>query len=479
MTNPLFKFTSPYADKKKSRHIPVILLKTDHFPAWLKKQKPHVKTICEQTGFKANAERILVVRDSRGGIESIVAGIRNPCSVYDTGAVVTGIRQFMTKDLIKSATFYFTGELLKRTELEYAYTGWGFGGYQFTAYKNGAETPLLLWAKGLDKSRILTTVESIYFLRNLINAPANAMGPDELEEAARFIAKKNKAAVKTTTDRELLHKNFPLIHAVGDGSDRRPRLIDIEWGNPKHPLLTLVGKGVAFDTGGLNLKPTPAMALMKKDMGGAAHVLALGNLIMKLNVPVRLRILIAAVENSVSGRSFRPGDILKSRKGLTVENTNTDAEGRLILADALTYACEKKTDLIIDFATLTGSARAGLGPEIPPVFTNDDTLAEKLKKISFAIDDPVWPMPLWQPYRKLIESPVADLVNSTSIPGDLIFSALFLQQFLSGNPHWLHLDIYAWEHTGRSGRPRGGADTGLRAVLALIEDRYAKKTKKR
>ena len=220
------------------------------------------------------------------------------------------------------------------------------------------------------------------------------------------------------------------------------------------------------------------MALMKKDMGGAAHALALGRLIMVLKLPVRLRILIPAVENAIGGNAFRPGDILQSRKGLTVENTNTDAEGRLILADALTYACEEKTDLIVDFATLTGSARAGLGPDIPPVFSTNDSLAEKLKSLSFKIGDLVWPMPLWRPYKKIIESPVANLLNSASVPGDLIFSALFLEQFLTGNPDWLHLDIYAWEHSGRPGRPRGGADTGLRAVLALMEDRYANNQRK-
>ena len=468
-----FKFTTPFTDKKKKHNIPVVLLKAGNFETWLKKQKPHVKMLCEQTGFKGQPERAMIVRNAKGELESVVVAIRTPCSAYDTGGAVNAIRAALVKKYIHNATFYFTGENIKGVELENAHIGWGFACYQFDTYKPKiTENPQLVWSKGVDKKRVQTTIESVHFLRDLVNAPANDMGPDEIESAARQIAGRAKATVKTIKDKELLKKNFPMIFTVGDGSDRRPRLIEINWGNPKHKKVTLVGKGVAFDTGGLNLKPTSAMALMKKDMGGAAHVLALGHMIMTLKLPVRLRILVAAVENSVSGRAFRPGDILRSRKGLTIENTNTDAEGRLILADALTYACEDKPDLIIDFATLTGSARAGLGPDIPAVFTNNEALGEKLKRLSFIADDPVWPMPLWRPYKKLMDSPVADMVNSTSVPGDLVYSALFLEQFLTGGPDWLHLDVYAWEHTGRTGRPRGGADTGMRAVYNLLEEKY-------
>ncbi len=474
-TASLLKFSSPFTDKKAKNHLPVVLVKSGNFPAWLKKQKPHVKKICAQTGFIGQSDKAVIIRDSRGALESIVVGIKTPCGVYDSAPAIGALRAALTKDLIQSSTFYFSGEPLKGIELENAHTGWGLACYAFDTFKPTGQGANLVWSKGVNKKRVLATVESTHLLRHLVNAPANIMGPDEIESAARFVAGKHKATVKTITDQELVKKNFPLVFAVGDGSDRRPRVIDIGWGNPNNPKVTLVGKGVAFDTGGLNLKPTSAMTLMKKDMGGAAHVLGLGNMIMALELPIRLRILIAAVENSVSGRSFRPGDIFKSRKGITIENTNTDAEGRLILADALTYACEDKPELIIDFATLTGSARAGLGPDIPPVFTNVDSLGESLKKLSFSIDDPVWPMPLWTPYKKLMDSPVADMVNSTNVPGDLIFSAVFLQQFLTGTPDWLHLDVYAWEQTGRPGRPRGGADTGMRAVFALLEQRYKKK----
>lgn len=475
-----FGFASPYRDTPRKAHVPVIFVRTKKFSAWLKKQPRHVKNLCLESGFSAQPDKVLTVRDAQGRIESLILGAGDICSVYSSAHAVAAIRNQLSKDFIAAGSFYFEAKDLTTDELFNAHVGWALGCYDFTNYKKGPPAqPALVWSKGVDKKKVFSLAESIFLLRDMVNTPANDMGPDELELAARHVAKKPKAQVKIIRDAELLDKNFPLIHAVGHGSDRRPRLIEMTWGDAKNPRLTLVGKGVCFDTGGLNIKPGPSMALMKKDMGGAAHVLTLGKLIMELKLPVRLRILIPAVENSVSGRAFRPGDIFSSRKGITVENTNTDAEGRLILADALTYACEDKPDMIVDFATLTGSARVALGPDIPPVFSNNDSITEALRKISWEIDDPVWPMPLWQPYRKLIESPVADLLNSSSVPGDLIYSALFLQQFLTGKPDWLHLDVYAWEHTGKPGRPRGGADTALRAVLGLIEQRYDKKAKRR
>lgn len=476
MVAELLKFVPPFLEKKRKHHIPVILLKADKFKSWISKQDSSVKHLCEQTGFKAQPERVIITRDKKGEIEAVIAGMGETNALYNVGTVVTTIRQALSKDFLGTCSFYFDGEPLKSEQLENAHIGWALACYKFSTRKNdSADQPALLWSPRTNKKRVLAFSESIVLLRNIINAPANAMGPEELEATARHVAKRGKAQIIVIQDNNKLLRDFPLVHAVGDGSDRRPRLIDIKWGDTKNPKITLVGKGVCFDTGGLNIKPTSAMALMKKDMGGAAHVLALATLVMALKLPVRLRVLIPAVENAISGRAFRPGDIFKSRKGLTVENTNTDAEGRLILADALTYACEEKTDLIIDFATLTGSARAGLGPDIPPVFSNNEKILEDLKKASSAVADPLWPMPLWQPYKKLIESPVADLVNSVGIPGDLIFSALFLEQFLTGSPDWVHLDIYAWEHTGKPGRPKGGADTGLRAVLRYLEDSYAHK----
>jgi leucyl aminopeptidase len=315
-------------------------------------------------------------------------------------------------------------------------------------------------------------VESVNGLRDLVNTPANDMGPEEIEAAVKVLAKEHEASVKVIKDQKILEKDFPLIFTVGKASPRLPRLIDMSWGNAKHPKVTLVGKGVAFDTGGLDLKPSAYMALMKKDMGGAAHVIALAKLIMDHKLPVRLRLLIPAVENSVAGEAFRPGDIIKSRKGPFVENTNTDAEGRLILADALTYASEGKPELIIDFATLTGSARAGLGPDIPAMFSNNDTIAGRLQALSEETEDPVWRMPLWQPYRAHIENATGDLLNSAGIPGDGIYSALFLETFVDEKTDWVHLDCFSWEQTGRAGRPKGAADTGLRTVFAYLQGRY-------
>lgn len=479
MTNKLFKFTSPFLDKKRARHIPVIPVWTENFSAWVKKQSPYIRGVCKDSGFQGQSGRALVARNAAGDADKVIIGIKKSCAVYDIAPAVAALQQALAKDAIKTCSFYLSDESLSHEERENASVGWGFACYSFNAYKSNAQDyPALVWPRGVDKKRVLSMVENVHFLRNLINAPSNVMGPDELEAEARHVARRHKADMEVIRDKKL-QTGFPLIHVVGQGSDRRPRLIDITWGDRKNPLVTLVGKGVCFDTGGLNIKPTSSMALMKKDMGGAAHALTLGNLIMDLNLPVRLRILIPAVENSISGSAFRPGDIMKSRKGLTVENTNTDAEGRLILADTLTYACEEKPDLLLDFATLTGSARAALGPDIPPLFSNTDKVAVKLKEISFDVEDPVWPMPLWPAYKKIIESPVADLLNSSGVPGDLVYSAMFLQQFLSGTPDWVHLDIYAWEHSGRPGRPRGGADTGLRAALAFMEDRYGKDKRKR
>ncbi|HOO82557.1 MAG TPA: leucyl aminopeptidase family protein, partial [Alphaproteobacteria bacterium] len=258
----------------------------------------------------------------------------------------------------------------------------------------------------------------------------------------------------------------------GKASPRAPRLIEMVWGNAKHPKVTLVGKGVAFDTGGLDIKPSSSMALMKKDMGGAAHVIGLAKLIMDHGLPVRLRVLIPAVENVVGGAAYRPSDIIKSRKGVFVENTNTDAEGRLILADALAYACEDKPELVVDYATLTGSARAGLGPDIPAMFSNNEEVAQDIQKLAKKTEDPVWNMPLWQPYRKYLDSSNADIINSTGQAGDGIYSALFLETFVEKDTDWVHLDCFSWEMSGRPGRPKGAADTGLRTVFAYLQGRF-------
>ena len=301
------------------------------------------------------------------------------------------------------------------------------------------------------------------------------MGPEELAAAAKTIATAKQATIKIIEDKQLLTQNFPLVYGVGDSSLRRPRVIDITWGKATDPKVTLVGKGVCFDTGGLDIKPSAGMLNMKKDMGGAAMVLAVLWLVTSLKLPIRLRVIIPAVENSVSPQAFRPMDILPSRKGLSVEIGNTDAEGRLILADCLTWACEEKPDLLIDFATLTGHIRTALGMDIPAIFSNNDGIAQQLQGIAMSTEDPMWQMPLYQPYKPDIMSPVADINNAGNNQAGGITAALFLESFIDKTTNWIHLDLSAWEIAGRPGRPRGGTDMGVRAVLELLEQRYKKR----
>jgi leucyl aminopeptidase len=315
--------------------------------------------------------------------------------------------------------------------------------------------------------------EAASLARDLINTPSNDMGPEELAAAAGQLAARFGASFKTIVGDELIQQNFPLIHAVGMASTRAPRLIDMSWGDLDHPKVTLVGKGVCFDTGGLDLKPSSGMLIMKKDMGGAANVLALAQMVMDAKLNVRLRVLIPAVENAVAGNAFRPLDIFKSRKGLNVEIGNTDAEGRLVLADALAFACEEKPDLLVDLGTLTGAARVALGPDLPPFYTNDETLAQDVARFATGEQDPLWRMPLWPAYDSWLDSKVADINNAPSggFAGS-ITCALFLQRFVSDAQSWLHVDIYGWTPSAKPARPEGGECQAARAIYKLLSERY-------
>jgi leucyl aminopeptidase len=308
--------------------------------------------------------------------------------------------------------------------------------------------------------------------RDLINTPANDLGPDGIEAAARHLADRHGASFSSIVGDQLLKQNFPMIHAVGRASTTEPRLIDFSWGPDDAPRITLVGKGVAFDTGGLDIKPSSSMLLMKKDMGGAAAALALADMVMGAGLPVRLRVLIPAVENAISGTAFRPGDILPSRKGLTVEIGNTDAEGRLILGDALALADEESPDLVIDFATLTGAARVALGPELPPFYTEDDGLAADISRIGLAVNDPVWRMPLWEPYAAQLDSKVADINHIGGPMAGSITAALFLRRFVTAAKGHVHFDIFAWNNATKPGRPEGGEVQAARLIYALLKERY-------
>ena len=353
--------------------------------------------------------------------------------------------------------------------------GWALGAYAFTRYKKRKRVAAtLVWPEHANRERVSAMVEAIYLGRDLINTPAGDLGPKELAATARDVAEQHRASCSVITGDDLLIENYPAIHAVGRAAQNGPRLIDLRWGDENHPKITLVGKGVCFDSGGLDIKSAAGMQIMKKDMGGAASVLALAHVIMRAKLPVRLRVLIPAVENAISGNAFHPLDVLSTRKGVTVEVGNTDAEGRLILCDALAEADREKPALLIDCATLTGAARVALGPELPVIFTRHDALAEDLQNKAAQQGDPVWRLPLWPGYRRLLESKVADLSSTgeSSFNG-AITAALFLAEFVDPATKWVHIDMMAWNPRPRPGRPEGGEVHTIRALFALIEDYLA------
>jgi len=353
--------------------------------------------------------------------------------------------------------------------------GWALGAYQYTRYKPAKRAPAqLVLEDAALRATVLHQSEATALARDLINTPANDMLPSHMEAASRTLAKTFDAQISVTTGDELLAAGYNTIHAVGRASEDPPRLIDMRWGDTNHPAVTLVGKGVCFDSGGLNIKPGSSMRTMKKDMGGAAQVLALGQLIMANNLPIRLRILVAAVENAISANAYRPGDIITTYGGLTVEIDNTDAEGRLVLCDALALACEEQPELIVDYATLTGSARSAVGTEIAAMFCNRDELANAVYDCGVALDDAVWRMPLHKPYKSMLKSTHADSVNSAASPyAGAVTAALFLEQFIADDIPWLHFDLMAWNLSTRPGHPEGGEAMGVRAVYQNLVNRYA------
>lgn len=415
------------------------------------------------TGFAASIGSMSILPDADGSIKAVYVGL----GAKGQTRVLFGIAAAAAK---LPAGTYALDTMLTGSALEEAALGLLLSLYQFDRYKavpvqdRGFVAPI-----GVDAVRIEALAVGECLTRDLINTPASDMGPDELADAAQILAAQHGATMVIIKGDDLLDQNFPLIHTVGRASPRTPRLIDISWGH-SGPKLTLVGKGVCFDTGGLNLKPGASMGLMKKDMGGAATVLGLAHMIMALKTPLQLRVLIPAVENSVDGSAFRPGDVLNSRKGLTVEINNTDAEGRLVLADALTLADEGKPDHIISMATLTGAARVAVGPDIAPFFTNDDAMARALAQSAAKVADPVWQMPFHDPYEAMIEPQIADLDNAPSggFAGS-ITAALFLRRFVTDTPY-THFDIYGWNPTAAPARPKGGVGMGARAILAALPD---------
>jgi leucyl aminopeptidase len=352
--------------------------------------------------------------------------------------------------------------------------GFALGAYRYGRYRRVEDRQVrLALSNSMDGADLTRITEGMTLARDLINTPTNDMGPPELEQAARDLAAKHGATIHAIVGDELLATNFPLVHAVGRAAAKAPRLVDMTWGDPAHPKVTLVGKGVCFDTGGLDIKPSSAMLNMKKDMGGAATVLALAHMMMDRKLKVRLRVLVPAVENSIAGGAFRPRDVYRSRKGLTVEIGNTDAEGRLVLADALALADAEAPDLLVDMGTLTGAARVALGPDLPAFYSNDDAWAADVARHAMAESDPVWRLPLWAPYLTMLDSKVADTnnVSSNGFAGS-ITCALFLQRFVEAAKVWLHFDIFAWNTSSRPGRPEGGECQVARGLYALLTERY-------
>ncbi len=358
-----------------------------------------------------------------------------------------------------------------------AVLAWLMGAYTFRRYLTEEPRKIrkLAFPKGVNRSAVVAKAQAIWFARELINLPANDCGPRDLADALGDLGSTYGASVSVITGDALLAKNFPLLHAVGRASYRDPCLADLVWGDGRHPKVTLVGKGICFDTGGLDIKPSQAMALMKKDMGGAASVMALGAMIMAAELPVRLRIVIPAADNSISGNAFRPGDIIKSRAGLTVEIANTDAEGRLVLADALAAADEESPDLLIDMATLTGAARVGLGPDLPPFYTDDNGFAEALYAAGLSTGDPLWRMPFWMPYDSYLKSTVADVNHISNEPfAGSITAALFLKRFVKNSRRYVHLDIFGWVPKSMPAKPAGGEPQGVRALFEVIRNEFGR-----
>ncbi|MGI9356831.1 MAG: leucyl aminopeptidase family protein [Rhizobiaceae bacterium] len=454
-------FTDPtehFSSQGKSA-TPIHCVRKDNVRGLAKAHGERVARWAKVNGFEAREGSILIVPDINGRAEMVLFGCDDDSRLTHAGLARK----------LPEGRYSFAGD--RDATLDPLF--WAMGGYDFTRYrKPKAKAPTLACRPNAESVRI---AEGVYMARDLINTPAGDMGPDALEAAVRQLAKHHKAKVTVIKGDKLVDGNFPMVHAVGRASAQAPRVIDVNWGKTKNPKITLIGKGVTFDTGGLNIKPGSSMALMKKDMGGAANVLGLSHMVMDAKLPVRLRVIIGAVENSISGNAFRPGDVLSTRKGISVEIGNTDAEGRLVLGDCLALGDEEEPQLMIDMATLTGAARVALGPDLPPFYTNDDAFADELSSTAESSLDPLWRMPLWKPYHKLMASKIADLshINTagTGFAGS-ITAALFLSHFVEKAESWAHFDIFGWTPIEKPWATVGGEAQGIRALYALLARRY-------
>ncbi|MSP42139.1 MAG: leucyl aminopeptidase family protein [Alphaproteobacteria bacterium] len=455
-----------FVSGRDARTIPVWPVDTAGLEGWLAAQPATAAAWARTSQFRAQAGQVLKIPSANGELAATAFGL---------GEGGDPLLWRALPEALGPGTYAIEGRMTEDTA-RMAALAWALGSYRYERYKKPVKAdaqPQLVLPDGVDGDDASRIAEGVFLARDLINTPANDMGPQELSDAAAALAQRHGAALHILAGEALLHHNYPMIHAVGKASVRPPRLLDMRWGDVNAPRVTLVGKGVVFDSGGLDLKPSDGMRLMKKDMGGAANVLGLAHMIMGAGLKLRLRVLIPVAENAVAGNAFRPGDILNSRKGLTVEIGNTDAEGRLILADALTEGASEQPEYLFDLATLTGAARTALGAEIPPFFTPDDALAAQLSLCSQRVADPLWRLPLWQPYARGLESGIADVNNVTE--GGMagaITAALFLQKFVEGARVWAHFDIYAWNAKAGPGQKAGGEAMAIRALYALLRDRF-------
>ncbi|WP_374447137.1 M17 family metallopeptidase [Stella sp.] len=434
------------------------------FPVWLETAPGATRQWAAANGLKGEAGRHLAIPGAGGAVAEIVV-------VYDPAQPLWALAGL--PDGLPEGDYALGGDPDGGLATQMA-AGWAIGAYAFTRYRKRRRAPArLVWPAAADRAEATRLAEAVWLVRDLVNTPAEDLAPADLAQAAVALGHRHGAEVRVLTGDELLAQNYPMVHAVGRGSSRAPCLVDLTWGDPAAPKVTLVGKGVCFDSGGYDLKPAAGMKLMKKDMGGSANVLGLASLLMAGQRKIRLRVLVPAVENLVSGNAFKPLDVIPTRKGLTVEIGNTDAEGRLILCDPLAEADSEKPEILIDMATLTGAARVAVGPDLPAMFCNDERLAADIQAAAAATGDPVWRMPLWKPYRKWLDSKVADINNVSESPfAGSITAALYLQEFVSPTTPWVHFDMFAWNASARPGRPEGGEAQAIRALDRMIADRF-------
>ncbi len=454
-----------------SQAVPITAVTSEGLEAWEGTQSESVKAWLTAMAFEADAGQVCIISSAEGALARAVVGLGNGQDGWAAGRLSTAL---------PVATYYLdeiagVDEDQEARVATWMALAWTLGAYRFDRYKSKEAEKLaqFVWPDDADRAYVEGAANAAILTRDLVNTPAEDMGPDALAAVAQDLADRYGARIAVTVGDDLLAENFPAIHAVGRAADNAPRLIDLTWGEENAPKVTLVGKGVCFDSGGLNIKPSSGMRFMKKDMGGAATVLGLADWIMRAKIPIRLRVLIPAVENAISGNAFRPGDVVPTRLGPTIEVGNTDAEGRVVLADALALACEESPDIIIDCATLTGAARVALGPELPALFSSDDSLARDLMEAGGRNHDPMWQLPLWSGYQRLIESKVADVSNSgeSGLAG-AITAALFLKTFVKEGVPWVHLDLFGWNPDDKPGRPVGGEAYAQRAIFDVFQQRY-------